>query len=317
MSVYDEVKIGLARPDLHSTIQIAIANIPVLEGQIKASYLRRPVLTRPRLKQLTTLLNNISKYHSGNDKIDMVIFPEVSIPYAWEPIIVSWARKHNIGVICGLEHRVNRRNIALNEILAALPYNISDHHKGCLPLHRLKRIYSPKEITDLRANALRIPKQNKNARDPYQLIRWRGASFAIYNCFELTCIEDRSLFKGKVDFLVAIECNRDVNYFSSIVESTSRDLHCYIIQVNDPEYGDSRIVSPSKLEVMNPLRIKGGVNTTFLTMKLDLKALRKHQLKNIMRMTTSDKFKHIPPGFSRADLMTRINYGRTSVGGVP
>jgi len=309
MPVYDEVSVGMNIADLHRKIHIALANIPVKERNIAASILRSPILSRARLKQFTTLLNNISKYRSGRDKIDLVVFPEVSIPYSWESMIVTWARKYNIGVICGFEHRINRRHVALNEMLAALPYNVDAHHRACLPIRRLKRLYSPKEISDLKSNGLRIPAQNKRARDPYQLIRWRGASFAIYNCYELTNIEDRSIFKGKIDFIVAIEWNQDTNYYSNIVEAAARDLHCYVIQVNNPMFGDSRIVSPSRTEEMNPLRIKGGTNTTFLTMKLKLKALRDHQYKELRRPGSSDKFKPIPPGIDMNDVQERINYG--------
>ena len=48
---------------------------------------------------------------------------------------------------------------------------------------------------------------------------------AIYNCFELASIEDRSIFKGHVDFIVATEFNRDTSYFSNIVEAA--DIHAH------------------------------------------------------------------------------------------
>lgn len=307
MPKYDEISIGLATPDLHQNIQIALANIPVLNRHVEASYLSRPIQTRRRLKPMAKLLNNISRYSTQNGgKIDLLIFPEVSIPYAWEAMITAWARKHNIGVICGLEHRVNIRNIALNEVLAVLPYRSRNGHIACAPIRRLKRCYSPDECFVLENENLKVPRTN---RDAYQLFRWRGASFAIYNCYELASIEDRGLFKGKVDFIVSTEFNKDVNYFSNIVESAARDLHCYVIQVNDSQFGDSRIVSPSKTEKMNPLRIKGGDNLTFLTMSLNLKALRDHQRKGYGLQKDSEDYKPTPPGFKIEDLRVRIRLG--------
>jgi hypothetical protein len=311
MAKYDVVKFGLAIPDLHLSIQIALANVPVMPEQVEASYLGKPNLTRRRLKPLATLLNGISRYRTKSGrKIDLLVFPEVSIPHAWEPTIVAWARKHMIGVVCGLEHRVIRRNVALNEVLAALPYKVGKGHVMCTPIRRLKRIYSPEEIFELQNNNLKIPRQNTRARDAYQLFRWRGASFATYNCYELTNIEDRGLFKGKVDFIVATEFNKDVNYFSNILEAAARDLHCYVIQVNDSRFGDSRVVSPSKTEKMNPLRIKGGENLTFLTMSLDLKALRDHQRKGYGLQKDSEDFKPTPPGLNLKDVMERIKLGK-------
>lgn len=306
MPKFDVVKIGLEKPDLHEKIQVALANIPVWDSNIQDSYLGKPDLSRKRLKPIANLLNEISKWrNAAGGKIDLLVFPEVSIPHAWESMLVAWARKHRIGIICGLEHRVSA-GIAYNEVLAALPYQAGNNHWACMPVRRLKRLYSPEEDFILTNEGLAIPP----AKDKYQLIQWRGASFAIYNCYELASIEDRGLFKGKVDFVVGTEFNRDVHYFSNIVESAARDLHCYVIQVNGSQYGDSRVVNPSKSEKMNPLRIKGGDNLTFLTVALDLKALRDHQRKGYGLQKDSVDYKPTPPGFKRSDVKARILLGK-------
>lgn len=307
MAKFEVVTAGTESTDLHSGIQIALANVPVSASDIESSYLGRPNLSRVRLKPFTNLLNEISSYRSkGKSRIDLVVFPEVSVPHAWESMLVAWARKHHIGVVCGLEHRINAKGQALNEVLAALPYQTGSGHWTCIPVRRIKRFYSPEEEFILINEGLKLPAK----RDPYHLFRWRGASFAVYNCFELASIEDRSLFKGKVDFIIASEFNRDINYFSNIVESAARDLHCYVVQVNDSCFGDSRVVSPSKSESMNPLRIKGGDNLTFLTMSLNLKALRTHQRKGYGLQKDSKEFKPTPPGFPIEELQVRIALGK-------
>jgi hypothetical protein len=142
-----------------------------------------------------------------------------------------------------------------------------------------------------------IPRYKEKQR--HQLIHWRGAGFAIYNCYELASLEDRAIFKGKVDFLVCPQFNPDTNYFSNIIESATRDLHCYIIQANCAQYGDSRVVSPSKTEKLTPMRIKGGDNQTFLTMELPLEKLRGHQRKKYGLQKESNDYKPTPPGFRR------------------
>jgi len=306
MATFELVKAGGDSIDLHASIQIAVANIPVRSADIEASYLGKPNLSRDRLKPFTNLLNEISCYQgTANSRIDLVVFPEVSVPHAWESMLVVWARRHRIGVVCGLEHRINAKGQALNEVLAALPYQTGTGHWTCVPIRRLKRFYSPEEEFILTNEGLKLP----GKKDPYHLFRWRGASFAIYNCFELASIEDRSLFKGKVDFIVASEFNRDINYFSNIVESAARDLHCYVVQVNDSCFGDSRVVSPSRSERMNPLRIKGGDNLTFLTASLNLKSLRTHQRKGYGLQKESKEFKPTPPGFPLEELQIRTSLG--------
>lgn len=303
MNKYDVVEIGAKVNVNRGRMQIAIANIPVFNSNVSASFRGRPVLTRDRLRALSHLLNEISRFRTiSGGKIDLLVFPEVSIPHSWESTIVNWARKHDIGVVCGLEHRLRRRlgvHEAHNEVLAALPYKLRVRHTVCIPYKRLKRHYSPEETFVLENQVLenrqlQIPASNGN----YQLFRWRGASFAIYNCYELASIEDRCLFKGKVDFIVVTEFNKDINYFSNIIESVARDIHCFVIQVNDSRFGDSRIVNPSKTESMSPLRIKGGDNITFLTMSLNLSALRDFQLKGYGLQKDSEEFKPTPPGFA-------------------
>jgi hypothetical protein len=266
-----------------------------------------PNLSKARLKPFANLLNMIST-HEGHDgkRVDLVVFPEVSVPFQWEPMIVAWARRHRIGVVCGLEHRVRPDGEAWNEVLAALPYQAKNNHWACMPIRRLKRRYSPEETFVLENNRLKVPVPV----DPYQLIRWRGASFGIYNCFELASIEDRSCFKSHVDFIVCTEFNRDIQYFSNIVESASRDLHCFVVQVNDSAFGDSRIVCPSRTESMSPVRIKGGDNLTFLTAGLNLKSLRDHQRVGYGLQKESKIFKPTPPGFSRAAVLARIALGK-------
>lgn len=308
MTEFDEITVGLHQTDLHAGIQVALVNMPVLDTNVELSFLKTPNLSRSRLTALSSLLNNISLYRTAlNKKIDLVVFPEVSIPHSWEAMLVTWARRHNIGVIAGLEHWVDQNSAARNEVLAALPYSSANFKTACVPIRRLKKFYSPEETFQLEGNYLSLPTTEHVS---FQLIHWRGASFAVYNCYELASLEHRGIFKGKVDFIIGTEFNRDTGYFSNIVESAARDIHCYVVQVNDSKFGDSRIVSPARSAIMNPVRIKGGDNLTFLTAHLDLAGLRSHQSKRYGLQKDSDVFKATPPGLAIADVMKRINLGK-------
>lgn len=304
---YDTIYIGKKSDDLNQFIHVAIANICIKESDVESSYLGNANTSQSRLAVLVGLLRNVASYRNEkSEQIDLLLFPEVSLPHSWEAMIVTWSRKHNIGVICGLEHQIHN-GFAYNEILSVLPYRRQDGTVICAPIKRVKYWYSPEETFVLDANHLKIP---KHRRDKLQLIVWRGASLCIYNCYELTDIRLRSLFLGKVDFLVALEFNKDINYFANIVEAASRDIHCYFVQVNDSKFGDSRVVSPSKTEIMNPLRIKGGENVTFLTMKINLNSLRQHQSKKYGLQKTSEDFKPTPPHLDINDVRTRIERRR-------
>jgi hypothetical protein len=315
MKPFRKLTIGASTPDLHTGLRVAVGHLIVDEKNIESSFMGAPNVSRQRRKALNELLNDVVQHgvRLPEQRVDLLVLPEVSVPHRWAPFITRWAKDHQVGVICGLEHRIDGKGQAWNEVLAALPFRQENGTKACAPIHRLKKHYSHEETFQLINNHLAVPKSKSKSR--YQLFQWRGASFAVYNCYELASLEDRGLFKGMVDFIVCSEFNPDVNYFSNIVESAARDLHCYVIQVNSAHFGDSRVVSPSTTEKQknNPLRIRGGDNQTFLSMWLPLKQLRSHQLKKYGLQKDSKHYKPTPPDFDQAEIEKRVRLGKQVV----
>ena len=122
----------------------------------------------------------------------------------------------------------------------------------------------------------------------------------------MTSIIERSMFQSYADFLIAIEWNRDVNYYSNILESLSRDIHCYCVQVNSSDYGDSRITKPSKTEEKDIMRTKGGINSTILVDEIDIGKMRDFQLKEYELQANDRSFKPTPPGFDPEIVLKKI-----------
>lgn len=274
----------------YDPIKIGVVNIKIKEENIKLSYLpsKKANLSFERQRELFKILNLAKK-----EKCDLLILPELSVPYRWLPFMVNYSRHHQIGLIFGMEYWLAKqpKEIAYNFIAAALPIRNEDKYKTCCLSIRCKNHYSPFETKELNRAHLQIPEEPVK----YDLFRWRGCQFSIYNCYELADIEDRSIFKSELDFLIACVLNKDINYFSSIVESVVKDLHCFVIQVNCSKFGDSRIVQPKKREEMDILRVSGGDNNTILTAKLEIKKLREFQCLDYSE--TDKEFKPTPPGF--------------------
>lgn len=133
----------------------------------------------------------------------------------------------------------------------------------------------------------------------YELYHWKDCWFPVYCCYELASIGDRALFSAYADVLVAVEWNKDVNYYSNILESLSRDLHCYCVQVNSSDYGDSRITMPSKTEAKDIIKTKGGNNATILVGTVDFAKLRDFQFKEYNLQKMNKEYKPTPPVFDR------------------
>lgn len=280
-------------------IKIGLANIVIDDSNIRASYmpLRKPNISFQRQKEIYNLLNLAKR-----EKCELLILPELSIPYFWLPFMIRYARYHQMGIIFGMEYWIVK-DMAYNFIVAALPVRDNDKYKSCCVSLRCKNHYSPKEKRELERAGLKTPDLSTYQ---YDLLKWKESQFSLYNCYELADIKHRALFRSDLDFLVACVLNRDINYFSNIIESVVKDLHCYVVQVNSSRYGDSRVVQPTKNEKMNILRVSGGENSTILTASLDISKLRDFQ--SLGYSETDTTFKPAPPGHNIKRVIDRCNH---------
>jgi len=277
-------------------LKIGLANFVVNEVDI-ASAIRTDVpnnLSRDRLNNLNGMLNSAVK-----DDIELLVFPEVSIPVAWLPDVVHFARINQIGLIFGLEHWVIN-GTAYNLIIEVLPFQSNGKYNSCAVIPRLKNHYAPAEKALLNTLRINEPQSEKHS---YHRVSWKGLSFSTYNCFELSDITHRILFKSKLDLLVACVFNKDTNYYQHILESTVRDLHCYTVQSNTSQYGGSCILQPSKTEKKVLLYVKGGDNCSILSSSLDIAKLRLFHYQ--ASASSADNFKPLPPGFDHDGLKSR------------
>ncbi|MDK2789648.1 MAG: hypothetical protein PWP15_155 [Methanothermococcus sp.] len=286
--------------DAPKSLNIGIANIAVDKNDTFNSVYGNPNHNNSRLDAIYHILNmaNDSKH-----KCDVLIFPEVSIPVEWMDILIDYSRKNSIAVIFGIEHFSVDSNV-YNYTCIALPFK-DDEYKHVFVKFNLKLHGAPAENEEINHNHHK-PDVCYNLIDrcginednhEIDVFVWRGTYFSVFNCYELADIEYRSKLVGKNDYTIAIEYNGDLNYFSSIVESISRDVHSYMIQVNNSKYGDSRITQPSKTEIKDIVKIKGGDNATLIVGKIDIQSLRDFQHQSYSLQKMDKRFKPTPPNY--------------------
>lgn len=282
--------------------KIALANIKMKPKDIESSIRNRANIDKERREQIFKLMNEVER-----EQADIFVLPEVSIPCEWITLLSHQSKKSNTCIIAGLEHWVNDAKVAFNLMAVILPIYKGQYRTNIINL-RLKNHYSPEENRLLKGNRLVLPRElSKEYQKVYTLFNWRGVYFSTYNCFELADIQDRAIFKSKVDFIVASEYNRDIYYFSDIAGSWVRDLHCYFIQVNSSDFGDSRILQPSSSIDRNILQIKGGENSSIIVGKLKINDLREFQRKDHYLQKEDGSFKPTPPDFKVENVEKRIN----------
>ena len=269
----------------------------VSEDDIERAFkpIRKQNLSYSRQSDLYSLLNSAIE----EEKCDIVVFPELSIPFAWVPTMVSFARKHYVGLVFGVEHVVIDNN-AHNLVFTVLSYSSEFNQKGCFISARLKNHYAPSEENALRLYGLNAIKPEKPY---YELFHWEGNAFSVFNCFELTNIAHRGFMRSELDFLVTVAWNKDTSYYDHILTAACRDLHCYIIHSNTSQYGDSRITAPQRQEEMDYVRVKGGISSVLMKANLNIEELRDFQMKEYD--PNDSRFKPTPAGYERARVRKR------------
>ncbi|CEP87197.1 Reverse transcriptase (RNA-dependent DNA polymerase) [[Clostridium] sordellii] len=306
-------------------LKLGIVNMKVSGNDIDLSFSKTPNLHSSRIQKISCLLNEAVK-----NKANMIIFPEVSIPHQLINSICRFSMKHNIAIVCGLEHVIYENGLCCNYLATILPGKYNEYNHAMVKL-RLKNHYSPREKEYVRGFNWDLPimvnkhdeelsnndykykseceKCEKDKKETfikeYDLFKWSGVDFSTYSCFELADIKDRSLFTSHVDLLIGSIHNKDINYYSNIIESLSRDVHCYFAQVNNSELGDNRVISPSKSVNKNILQITGGENDLVLIAEIDIKSLRDFQKKAHNLQVQDDRFKPVPPGFDYNNVKLR------------
>lgn len=264
--------------------KVGIVNWKIEESDLVKSICGNPNKSNKRREKLFEVLNYSSRKH-----VEMLVFPETSIPVEWMPLMVEQAVRNDCALIGGFEYYVtpgrgekDTPGFLEDMYVFNFSFNIFPVRMNCYDtaaiILRKKNYYAPAEQNFISAYHKLEPK----LPSVYHLIHWRRSYFSTYNCFELSNISDRSIFKSKVDFLAAIEYNRDTHYFANITEAWTRDLHCFIVQSNSSDYGDTKVVQPTKNVNMNLMKIKGGDYPLVMVTTLQIDRLRKYHRKRMI-----------------------------------
>lgn len=252
-------------------VRIALANLNFNESQC-FDYLRHPekVLTKEYKLRLFDLMNATYK-----EKATVIVFPEFCIPSPWLNDFANFSMNTGITIISGLQYLKSKKDKSkfeqvFNTVITIKPTKSKLGFRSSMLFFREKNYYAP-------AEKLELSKRGFTCVDKliplYQIIRDGISDFSTILCFEFTDINSRTTLKSKIDTLFVPQFNRDTTYFSSIVDSTSRDLHCFIVQANTSLYGDSRINAPYKTIYKNITQINGGLNDSILVGEINIKEL--------------------------------------------
>ena len=302
-------KLGEAAPsfDKHGVLQIpdgkpqhqcgiAVSSWKTQMASWTASVMRLPDPDTERYARLCRLLDGViaQPQHSR-----YLVLPELALPAHWFIRIARKLQGRGMSLISGIEYLHASKARVRNQVWAALS------HDGLgfpsLMIYRQdKQRPALREEQELERLAGLELKPDKAWKTP-PILQHADLRFAMLVCSELTNISHRAALRGKVDALFVPEWNPDTESFNALVESAALDMHAYIIQCNDRQYGDSRIRAPFKESWQRDLlRVKGGVTDYCVIGEIDVQALRQFQSSH---RSPAKPFKPVPDGFE-------IEFGR-------
>lgn len=248
--------------------KIAIASVN-LDQEILKEYIfnRSKALSISNKKRTFDLIKEAVKQNA-----DVLVFPEFYLPFEWIGMVSYLCMKHKLTIISGLQY-LKIGNVLKNECVVIQPLISKYKQKSVVEIFREKNEYAPDEINQSVKMGLKI---SNPTNKEYIIVTDGFFSHACFICYEMTDIRVRAMLRGKVQGVFAIEFNPDTNYYCSMVESMSRDLSSFVVQVNTSKYGDSRITAPYKTEEKDIIKIKGGINDTIMVGEIDIGGLLCH-----------------------------------------
>ncbi|CND77784.1 RNA-directed DNA polymerase [Yersinia kristensenii] len=255
-------------------IRVALTSYETVQKQLDGSLCGKPDLSLSRYKNLIQIINKILVEEK---KPHYICFPELSIPKIWATNIAMSLAKNGISFICGVEYFPLINNEFKNATLISLVTNWPGYRTSLILLQsKLKPSYEENEnfslVSKKQKIKFHIPAGNNAKLTVY---KHGNFNFGVIICSDLTSIQNRAFYQGKVDVIFALQWNKDIATFNFLTESAAHDLHAAIVQVNNRMYGDSRIRMPYKNEYERDLvRVKGGVSDYYVIGEIDHTSLR-------------------------------------------
>lgn len=209
---------------------------------------------------------------ASKNEVDYLVAHECYLPASWVDLAAYFCEKYKISFICGLQYE-NCENTCKNKI-CVLQYVESSPYCNVIPIIREKNNYSPYEDINFVLNKKEV--RNKKDKLNY-IIHTDSVNYTTFLCYELTDLNQRAMYKDKVDCVFVPVMNRDTEYFENTINSYSRDIFAYIIQSNSAIYKGTAIYAPFNSDNKIIASDNGGVNNRLIVDEIKINALREYK----------------------------------------
>ncbi|SHI91807.1 RNA-directed DNA polymerase [Flavobacterium terrae] len=257
-----------------------------------------------RFTRINRIINDILKECSRSKiNVDYIVLPELSMPRQSILDIAKKLKSKGISLITGVEYEKeysqsiqnNYVGNVSNQLLYILNVN-NGKYNDQIAIIQEKTIPAIHEESELfNVGGMRLnPKNNLK-----YIIEHNNFFFGGLICNDLLNIDYRQVLRGEIDTLFVVEWNQDIDMYNHIISATSNDLHCYVAQVNNRKYGDTRLRGPLKESYERDVaRVRGGELDYFVVSSVNATALREFQR---FYRSPNKPFKPVPTGFKMSE----------------
>jgi len=268
----DNPPVRVGASERSASIRLGITSFGVSQETWACGANGSPDHSKTRYRALANIINDAIRQEH---RPDYLLLPELSVPARWLDTISGRLIEARISLIAGLDYRLHPNNkIDSVAVLALLDDRLG--FTTSLEIRQAKTEPAPGEDEELSRNFGRSWVDYGKAPKP--IYDHFGFQFGVLVCSELQNLQHRLDFQGKVDCLVILSWNRDLETFSALVDAAGLDVHAYIALVNNRAYGDSRVRRPSKKSYERDIcRIRGGLNDQLVIVEINPSRLRAQQ----------------------------------------
>jgi hypothetical protein len=292
-STYDDGRAVIGNARSHGKVLLGISSLLTTDDTWRAAASGREDVSRQRYERIERLVNQAIEAYPRPTHL---LLPELSLPERWIETVSARLRDVGISLIAGLDYKLSGgANISSEAVLI-----LADDRLGFPSTVQIRQAKALPASAEEESLLLLFGKHwtPGSAADSKPVYAHQGFCFGVLVCSELQNIMHRRRFQGRVDCLMVLSWNKDLDTFAALVESASLDVHAHIALVNNRRYGDSRVRSPAKAAYARDVcRLRGGLNEHLVVVELDIAALREFQSRDRRWPRDSDPFKPVPEGF--------------------
>lgn len=241
----------------------------------------------------------------GDNRPDILLIPELHLPPSRLNDLKRICKRHRIMAVAGIDFQRNpydRKKIR-NRGALIIPGTIGTKkkHSRVTTLHFGKTYFTHIERIMFKNINGEIDCNEEREQNMYIFSTENFGNFGIMICSDIFDIERMILYQARIQHLIVISLNKDLNTYFSMAESLTRLLYCNVAICNTGFYGGSLAMSPySDPNARIIYKYYGQKTLNIHLLNLPVKKLVEAQafdFVNADKDSKGVKFKSSPPGY--------------------